>query len=71
MTLEEVDSGKWRDGVLTLMIIAFCIYQYLMQAVAPTSIPPPSGKRKLGWFLLLVVLGAVFAVFYFGGVEVH
>lgn len=44
-----------------------------MQAAAANSIPPPEGtKHKSGWILLLLVLlSAVFAVFYFGSTDVH
>jgi hypothetical protein len=48
------------------------IIQYLMQAVAATSLPPPPSKAKAGWILLLLVLlAAVLSVFYFGGADVH
>lgn len=44
-----------------------------MQAAAATSVPPPeSTKSKAGWILLLLVLlGVVFAIFYFGSTDVH
>ncbi len=44
-----------------------------MQAAASTSVPPPSGtKSKTSLILLLLVLlGVVFAVFYFGSADVH